>query len=922
MTQTAAEGPPSDTTVTRHIDLDPADWFWATWRNLDPLPRPAPQPFAPDRCAARLAKVGANQAYHRSYQWQWEKAAIAPSLTREEACFWFAAMTPSDLSVTAKEFGLYLARQDFTTGLTPSVIRKHIKNAQGYLPAEIMLPLAMLLPVEDIVALILDITDATSWRIRCSLYAGFCHYLRPYLSREQTVALRELVREQLPTVPLKNFTSFPPALPMAALLGMEDVIRPTVFAWADGSSARNYGPVRHYRWIESMHVMVFGLDSAQQVEFHGRRLGLRLDYPQYIRAWLAHTEYAALDLIRDGILSTINKDECDDALEAFCLVHAPEAAPHMLELRHSAKAPARARQWLDDHPGIAVAGLIPVAAGRGKVADMAVEFLRDVKRRGFTTLLDEQLAVADPAVADAVRPRLLDNSGRVSPTLDETTTPNWLKTALAETPTTKAKLPGWARPSSLPPLLVGERCFNEAQVNAVLVALQKSTVSIPAPLVLALCQHVERPVLDAFAWKLFELWRSEGSLPKEKWAFTALGHLGGDASVMKLTPLVKVWPGESQHARAVTGLECLRRIGTDVALMQLNSIAQKLKFKGLQNRARVFMEEIANDRGMTRTQLEDRIVPDLDLDERGSRVFDFGPRQFRFVLDADMKPMIRDDADKLKSDLPKPNSKDDADRAKAAVDAWKLLKKQIKDVVKIQAVRLEQAMVASRRWSVADFEKLLVRHPLMINLVRRLLWGGFDKTGKLQRSFRVTEEQEYASSSDTATSLDGLHEIGIVHPLHLSDDERGKWGEVFGDYEIIAPFPQLGRRVHKLLPNEQKAKEITRFNGPKINPMALVGILDKLGWQRGTVQDGGVYHYHTKEFPTAAVTAVIQYAKGVPVGYIEGWEDQTLERGYFVPHGELPGWYQHDKAVQWGQIDPVVVSEVLGAMAVLASKGT
>ena len=49
--------------------------------------------------------------------------------------------------------------------------------------------------------------------------------------------------------------------------------------------------------------------------------------------------------------------------------------------------------------------------------------------------------------------------------------------------------------------------------------------------------------------------------------------------------MVRAWPGESQHQRAVLGLECLRAIGTDVALMQLNGIAQKLSFKGLKARA-------------------------------------------------------------------------------------------------------------------------------------------------------------------------------------------------------------------------------------------------------------------------------------------------------------------------------------------------
>ena len=71
----------------------------------------------------------------------------------------------------------------------------------------------------------------------------------------------------------------------------------------------------------------------------------------------------------------------------------------------------------------------------------------------------------------------------------------------------------------------------------------------------------------------------------------------------------------------------------DVALMMLNGIAQKVKFKGLQERAREKMDEIAAKRGMTAEQLADRLVPDLDLDDHGSKTLDFGPRSFRVGFD-------------------------------------------------------------------------------------------------------------------------------------------------------------------------------------------------------------------------------------------------------------------------------------------------
>src|SRR5919199_788970 len=174
---------------------------------------------------------------------------------------------------------------------------------------------------------------------------------------------------------------------------------------------------------------------------------------------------------------------------------------------------------------------------------------------------------------------------------------------------------------------------------------------------------------------------------------------------------------------AVMGLEVLRAIGSDTALMQINGIAQKVQFKGLQAKAREAMEEIARERGFTPEQLEDRIVPDCDLDSQGSRSFDFGPRQFRFALGADLKPLIRDESGALKPELPKPGAKDDPAKAQQAVSEWKLLKKQVAEVAKIQAVRLEQAMGNGRRWSAEEFMRLLVDHPLMTHLVQRLVWG-------------------------------------------------------------------------------------------------------------------------------------------------------------------------------------------------------
>jgi hypothetical protein len=135
------------------------------------------------------------------------------------------------------------------------------------------------------------------------------------------------------------------------------------------------------------------------------------------------------------------------------------------------------------------------------------------------------------------------------------------------------------------------------QGRAVLTALAKSTLESPRLLVDALKAHADRRSLAGFAWTLFERWLAENAPPNKNWAMAALGLLGSNGAALKLAPMVGARPCESQHQRAVLGLHCLRDIGTDAALMQLNGIARKLPFKAHEANATALMEAIAEDRG-------------------------------------------------------------------------------------------------------------------------------------------------------------------------------------------------------------------------------------------------------------------------------------------------------------------------------------
>lgn len=423
--------------------------------------------------------------------------------------------------------------------------------------------------------------------------------------------------------------------------------------------------------------------------------------------------------------------------------------------------------------------------------------------------------------------------------------------------------------------------------------LAASTLEAPRPELMEVRAACTPDSLADFAWSLFCAWQIGGSPSKQSWAFTALGLLGNDGVAYRLAPLVRDWPGQSAHARATLGLDILAALGSDAALMQLNAIAEKVKHAGLQSRARQRIDHIATTRGLTPTELADRLVPDLGLDEHGRVWLDFGPRQFRVQLDEALKPRLSDAAGKPLKDLPKAGRGDDAEMAEAATAQFKALKKEAKAVASLHIPRLERAMCTRRRWKPEVFRMLFVTHPLMRQLARRLLWGVY-RDGIAIDAFRVAEDGTLADRNDDDYALpapDSGVDVGIVHVLELPADLVGAFGQCFADYEILQPFPQLGRETHAVDDADRMAGELLRFKDRKAHAGALMG-LAALDWEADT-SSYAIRHF-TKPLPGGGQVSV-ELEPGILLGDLQSEPEQWLVKVDLPP----------------ADADPIQVSELI-----------
>lgn len=495
-------------------------------------------------------------------------------------------------------------------------------------------------------------------------------------------------------------------------------------------------------------------------------------------------------------------------------------AEKMADAHHRMKkARADARRWMNRFPEHAAAGLLPLALSdeSAKVREAACSALRFMGGSHRKTVLSFAKQYGKATVAAATT--LLDTN------------------PMDIFPSKLKALPKWFDAAALPRPTIGGAQLPLDALEHLTTMLSFSTLDDTYAGVGEAKRVCDAASLAEFAWGLFHQWLSSGAAGKDDWALLSLAHFGDDDVARRLAPLIRAWPGMSAHGRAVKGLGVLSAIGSDIALMHLSGIANKVRFKGLQKKARERIDEIADARGLTREELADRLVPDLDLDEDGSRELSFGARAFRVGFDEALVPFVMDADGTRRKSLPKAGKSDDAALAKESTAVWKNLKKDARTIAKQELWRLEHAMCAERTWDAATFRTFLLEHPFVIHMVRRLAWG-VQKKGKVVSMFMVDEERRLVDAKDDAFELGEEDVVTIPHPLLLSAKQVTAWGERLADYEILQPFAQLSRDTYAFGDGDVKKKSIVRFEGTSVATGKVLG-LEKRGWIRGQPQDAG-----------------------------------------------------------------------------------
>ena len=358
--------------------------------------------------------------------------------------------------------------------------------------------------------------------------------------------------------------------------------------------------------------------------------------------------------------------------------------------------------------------------------------------------------------------------------------------------------------------------------------------------------------------------------------------------------------------------------------MSVDNLAHKFKQKQVKKAASEAMETAADSLGITADELGDRIVPDFGFDENMERIFNYGERKFKVCLSHSSELEVYDDNGKKLKTMPAPAKKDDEVISKKSNSDFKALKKQIKNVLSIQSSRLETALISGRKWNKTAWENLFVKNPVMHTFATGLIWSAYHDDEVT--TFRYMEDGTFNTVDEDEFELPENCHISLVHPIELDKETLLAWKEQLSDYEIIQPIKQLERPVYFIRDEEKGTFDLNRFNGQKINALTLMGRAVKLGWNKGSAQDAGMFYVFYREDITEKVklddgsygllgTAAELHFSGCYIA-VEN-EEVTLENIRFYTPGTIKhGSYIYDeadneKAIQLDKVSPRYFSEII-----------
>lgn len=467
----------------------------------------------------------------------------------------------------------------------------------------------------------------------------------------------------------------------------------------------------------------------------------------------------------------------------------------------------------------------------------------------------------------------------------------------------------WLMIEQLPTLLDLEGGELDAEVKEYILTQSVDFTTAPNPHVLQVKEYAHPKSLADFVMELFNIWLDNNAPAKEKWVMFVCTSLGDRRIIDGLSQKIKEWAEAGRGALASDAVKALSFMQELAAFMTIDQVKRTVKNRQVKAASLEALAMAAQNLKISPEELEDRLVTTLGFDQRGKRIFSYGQRTFTVKVNNDRELHVtNDETGKVVKNLPSPAQKDDVTLAEQAKLEFAQLKKDVKNLVNIQSLRLEESLSKQRLWSTTSWKNLFLENVMMQKFAIGLIWGVYEE-GELKDTFRYMDDGTFNTVDEEEFECKEDALIGLVHPIELDKEALEAWKTQLEDYEIKQPFLQLSRQLYFPTEEHLKNNSVADLSEEEYSPTAFPKSLEKYGWYKGMAQDGGWYHEFYKEY--GDMIAELTFS-GTSISYYEGMEDITLgSLAFYANKFDRYYYYEKSQPLPITDISPRLFSETI-----------
>lgn len=264
------------------------------------------------------------------------------------------------------------------------------------------------------------------------------------------------------------------------------------------------------------------------------------------------------------------------------------------------------------------------------------------------------------------------------------------------------------------------------------------------------------------------------------------------------------------------------------AVAQLSRLSTRVKHASVKKQINKALKAAAEKLGVTTQDLEESATPTFDMTEVGAYQQAVGDYQARIEITGTTSAELRwlKPDGKPQKTVPKPVKDEHADTLKAL----RQHAKQIKQMLPAVRDRLERLMIEPRSWSMPDWRKRYLDHPLVGTLARRMIWH-FQQGDK--KALAAWRGGELIDVDDQLIGwLDDETQVSLWHPIGFDSDTVLAWRNWMERRELTQPFKQAHREVYLITDAELETNTYSnRFASHMIRQHQLNALCQQRGWR-------------------------------------------------------------------------------------------